>query len=129
MEVGGANAMMTEEYMMKRLLAARLDKPPASKPKPPAPTLTVAADRKLSVEGQRERVTHEMGELIEAEKNRQLAIETHRQRQERQRAEGLYYRQLYQSVAQAEYWAKQIDSPARRGVYDPMARFEQELKD
>lgn len=118
--------MMTEEYMYKRLLAARLDKPPEPKPKPPAPVLTVAADRKLSVEGQREKVAREVKELAEAEKNRQLAIETHRQRLQRQREEGLYYQQLYQSVAQAEYWAKQLDSPARRGEYDPIARFERE---
>jgi hypothetical protein len=91
--------------------------------------LTVASDRKLSVDGQRERVTREMQELIEAEKARQLCIETHRQRQERQRAEGLYYRQLYEATATAEYWAKQRDNPARRGEYDPIARYEQEIKD
>lgn len=120
--------MMTEEYMMKRLLAARLDKPPAPKPKPPAPVALVA-DRKLSVEGQREKVAHEMKELIEAEKNRQLAIETHRKRMERQRAEGLYYLQLYEATAQAEYWSRQLDDPARRGEYSPMARYEQQIKD
>jgi hypothetical protein len=120
--------MMTEEQIVARLLAGRLDKPPAPKPKP-APVLTVASDRKLSVDGQRDRVANEMKELIEAEKSRQLAIETHRQRQERQRAEGLYYRQLYEATATAEYWAKQRDTPARRGEYSPIARFEQELKD
>ena len=114
--------MMTEEQIVARLLAGRLDKPPA--PKPPAPVLTVAADRKLSVEGQRERVTREVAELIESEKNRQLCIETHRQRQERQRREGLYYRQLYEATATAEYWAKQLDAPARHGEYSPIARFE-----
>jgi|SRR6516164_9594579 hypothetical protein len=117
--------MMTEEYMYKRLLAARLDKPPAPKPKPPAPVALVA-DRKLTVDGQRERVSREMRELIDAEKNRQLCIETNRQRIERQRAEGLYYQQLYKSVAQAEYFAKQLDTPARRGEYDPIERFEKE---
>ena len=98
-----------------------------SKLKPPA--LTVASDHKLSLEGQRERVTNEMKELIEAEKARQDCIETHRQRQERQRAEGLYYRRLYEATATAEYWSKQRDTPARRGEYSPIARFEQELKD
>jgi hypothetical protein len=120
--------MMTEEQIVARLLAGRLDKPPAPKPKP-ATVLTVASDRKLSVDGQRERVSREVAELIEAEKNRQLCIETYRQRMERQRAEGLYYRQLYEATAQAEYWAKQLDSPARRGDYDPIARFEQQMKD
>jgi hypothetical protein len=111
--------MMTEEQMIARLLAAKFPQP---KPKP---VLTVAADRKLSVEGQRERVTSEMKELIEAEKARQACIETHRQRQERQRAEGLYYRQLYESVTTAEYWSKQRDNdPARRGEYNPIERYE-----
>src|SRR5262249_22987883 len=106
--------------------AGRLDKPPQPKPKP---VLTVASDRKLSVDGQRERVTREMRELIEAEKNRQLCIETHRQRQERQRAEGLYYRQLYEATATAEYWSKQRDNnPARRGEYSPIERFEREVE-
>ena len=120
--------MMTEEQIIERLLRGRLDKPPAPKPKP-APVLKVAADRKLSVDGQRERVANEMKELIEAEKNRQLCIETHRQRQERQRQEGLYYRRLYEATAQAEYWSKQRNTPARRGDYSPIARFEQEIKD
>src|SRR5262245_8878954 len=101
----------------------------AARQKPKPPSLTVVTDHKLSVDGQRERVSHEMKELIEAEKNRQLAIETHRQRQERQRAEGLYYRQLYEATATAEYWSKQRDNPARRGEYSPITRFEQELKD
>jgi hypothetical protein len=118
--------MMTEEYMYKRLLAARLDKPPAPKPKAAPPVLTVAVDRKLSVDGQRERVANEVKALAEAERNREIAIETHRQRMQRQREEGLYYRQLYEGVAQAEYYAKLRDSPARRGEYDPMARFEKE---
>jgi len=65
--------MMTEEQIVARLLAGRLDKPPAPKPKP-ATVLTVASDHKLSVEGQRERVTREMQELIDAEKNRQSDV-------------------------------------------------------
>ena len=65
---------MTEEQMIARLLGG---KPPAPKPKP---ILTVASDRKLSVEGQREKVAREVQELIDAEKNRQLCIETNRQR-------------------------------------------------
>jgi hypothetical protein len=97
------------------------------KPKPPA--LTVVSDRKLTVDGQRERVAREVKALTEAERNRQAAIETHRQRMERQREEGLYYRQLHEGVAQAEYFAKQLDSPARRGEYSPIARFEQQIKD
>jgi len=112
--------MMTEEYMMKRLLAARLDKPPAPKPKPPAPTLTVAADHKLSLDGQRERVARELDALVEAEKARQACIETHRERQRRQRAEGLYYRQLYEATAQAEYWSKQLDDQDVNATIDAL---------
>jgi hypothetical protein len=99
------------------------------KPKPPTPTLTVASDHKLSLEGQREKVSREMQELVESEKARQECIETHRQRQERQRQEGLYYRRLYEATATAEFWAKQRSIPARRGEYDAIARFEQEIKD
>jgi len=95
----------------------------------PAPALTVVTDHKLSVDGQREKVSREVQELIDAEKARQLCIETHRERQRRQREEGLYYRRLYESVATAEYWAKQLDSPARHGEYSPIARFEREIKD
>jgi hypothetical protein len=116
----------TYEEVLADLQASRIDRP---KPKPPAPVLTVAADHKLSVEGQRERVAREVKGLIEAEKNKQLAIETHRQRMQRQRDEGLYYRQLYEATALAEYYAKLRDSPARRGVYSPIARFEREMKD
>jgi hypothetical protein len=88
------------------------------------------AERKLSVEGQRDRVSREMQELIDAEKNRQLCIETNRQRMERERAEGLYYRRLYEATAIAEYWSKQRDNdPARRGEYSPIERFEQQIKD
>jgi hypothetical protein len=102
----------------------------AARQKHKAPALTVVTDHKLSVEVQRERVSRDMNELIEAEKNRQLCIESYRQRMERQRAEGLYYRQLYESITTAEYWSKQRDDdPARRGEYDPMARFEQQIKD
>jgi hypothetical protein len=117
--------MMTEEQIIARLEAVRLDKP---HPPKPTPVLKVAADRKLSVDGQRERVAREMGELIDAEKNRQLCIETHRQRQQRQREEGLYYRRLYEATAMAEYWAKQRDNPARHGEYDPIARYEDEVE-
>ena len=117
--------MMTEEYMYKRLQAARLDKPPQPKPKP---ALKVVTDHKLSVEGQRKRVTREVQELIEAERNRQACIETHRERQRRQREEGLYYRRLYEATALAEYWSKQHDNPARRGEYSPIARFEREVE-
>jgi hypothetical protein len=117
--------MMTEEQIIARLEAVRLDKP---RPPKPAPVLKVAADRKLSVDGQRERVSREVAELIEAEKARQDCIETHRQRQERQRAEGLYYRNLYEATATAEYWAKQRDTPARRGDYSPIARYEDEVE-
>jgi hypothetical protein len=98
----------TYEEILADLQAARTDRP---KPKPVVAKL--ATDHKLSVDGQRERVSHVVAGLIEAEKNRQLAIETHRQRMRRQREEGLYYQELYRGVAEAEYWAKQ---PARRAI-------------
>ena len=115
--------LLTREEIIRRLRAT-------VKPKPnPAPPPVLVADHKLSVDGQRERVAHDMKQLVEAEKGREPVIETFAQKRERQRREGLYYRQLYEATARAEYWAKQIDSPARRGEYDPMARFERELEE
>ena len=106
----------TYEEVLADLQASRIDRP---KPKP-KPVLTVASDHKLSVDGQRERVTREMQELIEAEKHRQLCIETNRQRMERQRQEGLYYRRLYEATALAEYWSNRAcqgsASPSRTGT-------------
>jgi hypothetical protein len=71
-----------------------------------ASVLELASDRKLSVEGQRERVAKEVKELVTSERNAPRPDE---------RATDFYYRQLYRAVACAEYWAKQL-TPA--GQYD-----------
>jgi hypothetical protein len=103
--------------------AARLAR---QRPKPPAPVLTVASDRKLSVAGQRERVAREVKELVEAEKTAPRE-DYHKLKREQDRQAGLYYRQLYEATATAEYWATQRDDDdARHGRYDPVARFERE---
>jgi hypothetical protein len=128
--------MMTEEQMLARLLAS-----PPPKPKPattkPATVLKVATDRKLSVEGQRERVVREVKELAVAERREAeapldpmvQAAEYHREKRERDRQAGLYYRELYKQTATAEYWATQRDGDdARHGVYDPIARFEEQVR-
>jgi hypothetical protein len=118
------------EEIIAKIPTPKLERRKKPEPEPTAPpVLTITSDRRLSVDGQRERVSREMQELIEAEKNRQACIETNRQRMERQRAEGLYYRRLYEATATAEYWAKVRDEdPARRGEYSPIARFEREPK-
>jgi hypothetical protein len=114
--------LLTREEIIRRLRAT-------VKPKPnPNPAIAVVSEHKLSVDGQRERVAHDMKQLVEAEKGREPVVETFAQKQERQRREGLYYRRLYEATAQAEYWAKQIDNPARRGDYSPIARFEDEVR-
>jgi hypothetical protein len=117
--------LLTREEIIRRLRATVKPKP---NPTPPAPVLELAVDHKLSVETQRERVARDMNDLVEAEKGREPVVETFAQKRERQRREGLYYRSLYEATATAEYWAKQIDSPARRGDYSPIARFEREIK-
>ena len=122
--------MVLTEEQIREIVAGTPKLERIKKPAPAAPVvLTVAADHKLSVEAQRERVARDVKELAEAERNRQLAIETYRQRMERQRQEGLYYRAQYEALALAEYYAKQLDSPARHGQYSPIARFEQQMRD
>ena len=94
---------LTEEE--ERILASIPDCPPRKRPlKPPRPILAVY--RKLSIEGQRERVAKEVKELVTSERNAPRPDE---------RATDFYYRQLYRAVACAEYWAKQL-TPA--GQYD-----------
>ena len=79
----------------ERLLALIPDCPPRKRPlKPPRPILAVY--RKLSVEGQRERVVHAIKELAEAERNA-----VHRD----QRQTNLCYRRLYEALGEAEHWA------------------------
>jgi hypothetical protein len=124
--------MVLTEEQIKEIVANTPKLERIKKPEPaaaPVSNVVLATERKLSVEGQRERVAREIAELGEAEKNRQACIETHRERQRRARADGLFYRAQYEALAQAEYWAKQLDTPARRGEYSPIARFEQQTRD
>jgi hypothetical protein len=89
---------LTEEE--ERLLALIPDCPRRKKPLPlPRPRLV--ADRKLSVEGQRERVVREVKELASAERNA-----PHPDNRGVREA-SFYYRKLYEAVAYAEHWAKQ----------------------
>lgn len=93
-----------------------------------ATVLKVAADRKLSVEGQRDRVVNEVKELAVAEKNavEQLDPNDYRVKRERDRQTGLYYRKLYETVALSEYNAKLRD--VDHGNYDPIALFERQMR-
>jgi hypothetical protein len=92
---------LTEEE--ERILASIPDCPPRKKPLPlPRPILV--ADRKLNLEGQRERVVKEVKELATAERNAPRPNDPGR----------FYYRRLYEAVAYAEYWAKQLCT----GQYD-----------
>ena len=93
------------------------------KPEPTVPKL--ATDRKLSVEGQRERVANEVKELAVAEKNA-IDPNDYRVKRERDRQTGLYYRKLYETVALAEYNAKHHD--VDHGNYDPIALFERQMR-
>ena len=107
---------------------ASIPTPKLVRRKKPAEVLTVATDRKLSVEGQRERVVNEVKELAVAERDApKLDPDDYRVKRERERQAGLYYRGLYEAVTTAEYYAKQ-----RRGVdhgnYSPIALFEQQMR-
>ena len=84
---------LTEEE--ERLLALIPDCPRRKKPLPlPRPRLV--ADRKLSVQGQRQRVMREVNELATAERSA-----PHREFKEA----AFYYRQLHDAVAYAEQYA------------------------
>jgi hypothetical protein len=118
-----------EEFLatMKLPKLVRIKKPT----KPPEPVVALAADRKLSVEGQRERVAREVKELEVAERKRaeerDAAIERNRVKRERERQAGLYYRGLYEAVTTAEYWAKQ-NSRIDHGNYNPIELFERQMR-
>jgi hypothetical protein len=101
-------------------------KPP---PKPEPTVLKVATDRKLSVEGQRERVVNEAKQLVAAEKKaaeEQLDPNDYRVKRERDREAGKRYREIYETVAWAEHYARQrvVD----HGNYDPIALFERQMR-
>jgi hypothetical protein len=93
----------------------------------PAPVLKVATNRKLSLEGQRERTANEVKELVVAERDApQKTGETPEEKRKRLREEGLYYRGLYEAAATAEYYSKQRDID--HGNYSPIALYEQQVR-
>jgi hypothetical protein len=114
------------EEFVSRIKTPKLER---KKPEPePAKVLGLESDRKLSVDGQRERVARDIKELVEAEREKPEESFFARRSRE-QREAGLFYRRQYEALALAEYWARQRETPARRGEYNPVARFEGEMKD
>jgi hypothetical protein len=107
---------------------SKIKTPKLERKKELAEVLKLAADRKLSVEGQRERVANEVKELEVAERAhaKQLDPNDYGVKRERQRQTGLYYRQLYEATARAEYYAKLQD--VDHGNYDPVALFERQMR-
>ena len=87
---------LSEEQL--REIVAKVKIPKLERTKP-APVLAVI-DRKLTVEGQRERVARDIKDLATAE--RQHAGQPKEDRWENE----LYYRQQHEALAEAEYWAK-----------------------
>ena len=85
---------LSEEQL--REIVAKVKIPKLERTKP-APVLAMI-DRKLTVEGQRERVARDIKELTTAE--RQNAEQGNRWENE------LYYRQQHEALTEAEYWAK-----------------------
>jgi hypothetical protein len=131
---------MTEEQIVARLLAGRLDKPPA--PKPPKPASVKAEERwDRNVKPTRaviqEATTHNQA-LAE-----RMTMEDRRRRQEaKEMAEWSagydnpltrYQRELdrwQQSKLDAEQAIRALHGEIpERGVYSPIARFEREVKE
>jgi hypothetical protein len=117
-----------DEFLAKMNLPklVRIKKPEP----PPKPVLKVVADRKLSVEGQRDRVANEVKELAVAERNAtdQLDPNDYRVKRERERQAGLYYRGLYEAVTTAEYWAKVNGPGVDHGNYNPIELYERQWR-
>jgi hypothetical protein len=128
--------MMTEEQIVARLLAGRLDKPPAPKP-PPKPAVkaqerwaqkppeAVAAQAAAGTKALAEQLRHDAEERRSRQYMRELA--------EYNAKRDAYQRQLDQ------WWQAKLDVEAEiralhdeipeRGTYSPIARFERELKE
>jgi hypothetical protein len=141
--------MMTEEQMMARLLAARLDKPPPPKPVPKPKPAQVKADERFAQPKPREAVAAQAAVSTKAlaeqmRQDRQGTAEDRRRQREREemaqwRAEGedartRYQRELdrwcqYKLDVEAEIEARRESGEIpERGIYDPMKRFESEMK-
>ena len=133
--------MKTEEQIVARLLAGRLDKPPAPKPPPkpetkaqehwaqPKPREAVAAHAAVSTEALAEQIKRDRRETAEDRRNRQYAKEM-----AEWSARDRYQREL------DRWWQAKLDIEAEvramresgevpeRGIYDPMTRFEGEMR-
>jgi hypothetical protein len=88
-------------------------------PPKPEPVVKLATSRELSVEAQRERTERELRALGRAERDaaeqgRYIIGTT------------LYYERQEQALAEAKDWAVRVKPQT---VYDPIARFEQEMRD
>jgi hypothetical protein len=128
--------MMTEEYMMKRLLAARLDKPPQPAPLPKPKPAQVKADERFD-----ERNKPTVAIIDEATaSNTALARRMEAERKELAKwiADGQDPRVRYQ--CKLDEWQQSIiDANERvralhgevpeRGIYSPITRFEREMKE
>jgi hypothetical protein len=133
-ELRGDPATWTDKQIEEFLATMKLPKlVRIKKPPKPEPVVKLATDRKLSVEGQRERVTNEVKELAVAERTsaeQQKEVldprEYHRLKRERERQAGLYYRGLYEAVTTAEYYAKLND--VDHGNYSPITLFEKQMR-
>ena len=109
---------------------SKIKTPKLERKKKPAEVLKLAADRKLSVEGQRERVVNEVKELAVAERDALSKLDPNdfRVKRERERQAGLYYRGLYEATARAEYYAKLNSPKVDHGNYNPIELFERQMR-
>ena len=134
--------MKTEEQIVARLLAGRLDKPPAPKP-PPKPEVkaqerwaqrppeAVAQQAAAGTKALAEQLRREREETAEDRRNRQYTKELAEYNAADPRI--AYQRELDQwwqakLNVEAEIRALHGEIP-ECGIYDPMTRFERELKE
>jgi len=132
--------MMTEEQIVARLLAGRLDRPPA--PKPPKPTSVKSEERWDRNVKPTEAVIQEATTHNQALAERMTAEDRRRRQEAKEMAEwsagyddprSRYQRQLdqwWQSKLDAEEAVRALrDEIPERGIYSPIARFEREMKE
>src|SRR5215471_5159415 len=139
--------MMTEEQMMARLLAARLDKPPPPKPVPkpevksqerwtaPKPRVAVAAPAASGTKALAEQMKQDRQVTSEDKRRQREREEIARWAAEGQDPRAAYQRELdrwweHKLAVEAEIRAmRESGEIPERGVYDPMKRFEREMKE
>src|SRR5215813_4078659 len=110
--------MALSEERRREILASVGAWPPPPPKLEPRRVVKLAANRELGVEAQRERTARELQALGRAEARAGRYVD----------GSPLYYQLQEQALAEAKHWALHIRGRAVT-VYDPVKRFEQEMRD